>query len=231
MRHDNVRLVCGEDAVSGRFALFANTQSLEDYLQAEMPVPIVPRYNIAPTTPVLAKTSTGITFFQWGLVPAWSRDIRIGNRLFNARVETVTEKTSFRHAFVRRRCLLPASGFYVWQTRGEHKQPWFCHLDEPLFCFAAVWEHWQDGMGNELQSCALLTLPSTGIMERLSERMPVVIREERFKDWLDHGDENTDMAFDCIADLDESFRVHEVSTQVNSTRNEGSDLIKPVETD
>ena len=214
----------------GRFVLASSAQAIAEYLQAEVPDRFVSRYNIAPTTPVLAQTGSGLTFFRWGLVPAWAKDTAIGNRMFNARAETILQKPSFKNAFRRRRCLLPASGFYEWHQESGIKQPYFCHLDQALFSFAGIWEHWQDAQGNELQSCAILTTEAVGELARIHHRMPVVIRDERHADWLDHHTESSETAVDCISQLDSGFKIYPVSTMVNVSRNDSVELINSVET-
>ena len=213
----------------GRFALESSAEAIADYLGTSPPEVFVSRYNIAPTTPVIARTDKALTFFRWGLVPAWAKDIRSSYGMFNARAETITEKPSFRNAFKRRRCLIPASGFFEWTVEGGNKQPYFCHLQQRLFSFAGIWELWQDGQGNELQSCAILTTAAIGEMATIHQRMPVVIRDELHQEWLDHRDESTSQAMDCIAQLNSDFQLHAVSTEVNSARNDSPSLIRPLE--
>lgn len=214
----------------GRFVLESSAEAIAEYLDSEIPPVFASRYNIAPTTPVLARTSGSLTFLRWGLVPAWAKDIKLGNRMFNARAETVTEKPSFKNAFKRRRCLIPASGFYEWHRQDGQKQPYFCHINKSLFNFAGIWERWQDAEGNELQSCAILTTEAVGEMQTVHHRMPVVIRDNNKKDWLNHQSESTALAMDCIADLNHDFEVYRVDSLVNSTRNDSSNLILPVQT-
>jgi len=212
----------------GRFALASSAEAIADYFDCDPPAQFAPRYNIAPTTPVLARAASGLTFYRWGLVPSWAKEISFGNRMFNARAETVAEKPSFRAAFRRRRCLVPATGFYEWQKKGEYKQPYFCHLNHRLFSFAGIWEYWQDGAGNELQSCAILTTAAVGTMAQIHQRMPVVIRHQHHASWLDHHLESTDEAMACIADMNADFEIYAVSQQVNNSRHEGAALIEPV---
>jgi putative SOS response-associated peptidase YedK len=214
----------------GRFALASSPQAMAEYLQGDVPDSFVSRYNIAPTTPVLAKTSSGITFLRWGLIPSWSKDMAIGNRLFNARSETILQKPSFKNAFKRRRCLIPASGFYEWHLESGIKQPYFCHIDKALFSFAGIWEHWQDAQGNELHSCAILTTQAVGEIAAIHQRMPVVIRDELHNDWLNHANESTQAALDCISQLNSEFHIYPVSTMVNASRNDSAELINPVKT-
>jgi len=212
----------------GRFALESSQQAIAGYLDCDPPALFASRYNIAPTTPVLARSAAGLTFFRWGLVPGWAKDIAFGNRMFNARAETITEKPSFRHAFKRRRCLIPASGFYEWHKQGDIKQPYYCHLNHKLFSFAGIWERWQDAEGNELQSCAILTTQAIGELQTIHQRMPVVIRQENHAAWLRHNSESTDEAMDCIAQLDADFAIYPVSSRVNSSRNDDAELLQPV---
>ena len=212
----------------GRFALESSAEAIAEYLQAAPPKVFASRFNIAPTTPVLARTDSKLTFFRWGLVPSWAKDVKVGYRMFNARAETITEKPSFRNAFRRRRCLIPASGFYEWKQESGDKQPYFCHVNHRLFTFAGIWEQWQDGMGNELQSCAILTTEAIGAMAAIHQRMPVIIRDELHQPWLDHGNESTGEAMDCIAELNSDIEVYPVSQQVNSTRNDSPQLVQAI---
>lgn len=207
----------------------ANAEDLAQYLATEVPTPYVPRFNIAPTTPVLALTAQGLTFFSWGLVPSWSKDVHIGSRMFNARSETVAEKPSFKNAYKRRRCLIPASGFYEWKAEQGGKQPYFCHLERPIFSFGGIWEHWSDSMGNELQTCSILTMESRGPMRELYARMPLVIPENLRDLWLDHSDENTDRGQYCLQHSDSDFTMYAVSRQVNSAGNDSADLLRKME--
>lgn len=213
----------------GRFALEASAEAIAAYYKTDAPEVYAQRYNIAPTTPVLAKTEKELTFFSWGLVPSWARDVSMGNRMFNARSETVAEKPSFRTAFKRRRCLVPATGFYEWKPEASGKQPYFCHLDHRLFSFAGIWEHWQDNMGNEMQTCAILTTESTGAMREVHDRMPVVIRDELHAVWMDHHDENTQRAQACIDECDRDFSVYRVAKKVNAARYDSADLVRPLD--
>jgi putative SOS response-associated peptidase YedK len=210
----------------GRFGLIAQRQTLADYLGAQVPAVYTARYNIAPTTPVMAKTARGLDFFSWGLVPSWAKDISFGNHVFNARAETVADKPSFRNAFKRRRCLVPASGFYEWANEGGAKQPYFCHLEQELFCFAGLWELWQDGNGNEWRSCCILTTEAAEAMSRIHHRMPVVLPESLHATWLDHGDERSSAPAHCIHERRHDFLLRPVSTRVNNSRNDSPQLIE-----
>ncbi len=169
----------------GRFFLDARAGDIVEHYNAPPPDMFAPRYNIAPTTPVLAHCDEKIHLYRWGLVPSWAKDVTFGNRMFNARAETVAEKPSFRNAYKRRRCLLPANGFYEWRLEDGRKQPYCCHIDKQLFSMAAIWEHWQDAEGNEIQSCAVLTTGARGEIRALHHRMPVYIAPSDYEAWLD----------------------------------------------
>jgi putative SOS response-associated peptidase YedK len=175
----------------GRFGLFASGEELaERYPFVEIP-PLDPHYNIAPTQSVatVRATSTGhqLRFLRWGLIPSWASDPAIGNKLINARAETVAQKPSFRSAFKQRRCLIPASGFYEWQKAGTgRKQPYFIRpLDAGLFSLAGLWEAWHDPRGETVETCTILTTEANELMRPLHDRMPVILGTESERLWLD----------------------------------------------
>lgn len=212
----------------GRFFLDSSIGEIVEHYNAPPPDLFSARYNIAPTSPVLARTDTNLTFFRWGLIPSWSKDLSMGNRMFNARAETVAEKPSFRQAFRRRRCLVPATGFYEWRLQNGRKQPFCCHIDHRLFSMAAIWERWQDAEGNQLQTCAVLTTEAKGDMRDIHIRMPVYIDPANYQGWLDCRSEKTDVAEDLIRETNPQYQYYAVSTAVNNSRHEGKDLIVPL---
>ena len=213
----------------GRFFLDARAGEIIEHYQMPPPDLFAPRYNIAPTTPVLALRDKGFGLYRWGLIPSWAKDPAIGNRMFNARGETVAEKPSFRSAYRRRRCLVPANGFYEWRLENGRKQPYVCHRDGELFSLAGIWEHWQDADGNEIDSCAIITTDAQGEMRELHERMPVYIPPDGYADWLDCKDENTARADELLRGTKPDYGFYAVGTAVSNSRNEGPDLIKPLE--
>ncbi len=178
---------------------------------------------------MLALNARGFDLYRWGLIPSWAKDPAIGNRMFNARGETVAEKPSFRSAYRRRRCLVPANGFYEWRLENGRKQPYVCHRDGELFSLAGIWEHWQDAAGNEIDSCAIITTDAQGEMRELHDRMPVYIPPEGYADWLDCRDENTERADELLRSTNPDYSYYPVGTAVSNSRNEGPDLIKPLE--
>ena len=162
----------------------------------------LPRYNIAPSQPLLAVVASAspesgslqrrATYFRWGLVPAWRKVFQGG--WINARAETAAEKPAFRAALRRRRCLIPADGFYEWTGSGKPRQPYWIHLREktpsgwrkqPVFAFAGIWERWQGSEGTVVETCAILNTTANRLMQVLHERMPVILSEQDYECWLD----------------------------------------------
>lgn len=213
----------------GRFFLDIPVGDIAEHYNAPPPDIFSARYNIAPTTPVLARTDAGLTFFRWGLIPSWAKDLSIGNRMFNARAETVAEKPSFRQAFKRRRCLIPANGFYEWRSENGYRQPYCCHVDKGLFSMAGIWELWQDAEGNQIQSCSIITAEASGAMRDIHTRMPVLIEVDNYTQWLDCRSERTDFAATLVNNPPAAYQYYAVSTAVNNSRHEGRDLIEQIE--
>lgn len=152
-----------------------------------------PRFNIAPTQPVIAirclATGAGqrqAVWLRWGLVPHWAEDPKIGNRLINARSETVATKPAFRMALRRRRCLVLADGFYEWKKEGSVRQPSFIRFrDDRVFAFAALWDAWEGAEHGAVESCTLLTTQPNAVVAPLHDRMPVILPPEHYAIWLD----------------------------------------------
>ena len=213
----------------GRFFLDAQAGEIIEHYNAPPPDLFTARYNIAPTTPVLAFDGGKMDLYRWGLIPSWAKDLSMGNRMFNARAETVAEKPSFRNAYKRRRCLVPANGFYEWRLENGRKQPYCCHIDHSLFSMAGIWEHWHDAEGNEIQSCAVITTEAAGAMAELHQRMPVYIAPRDYQTWLDCGSEQTEAADRLLRETAPDYQFYAVNTTVSNSRNEGPDLIKPME--
>jgi putative SOS response-associated peptidase YedK len=148
------------------------------------------RYNIAPTqsVPVIVEADGGrfLDAMQWGLVPAWAKDPGIGNKMINARAETLPEKPSFKVALSRRRCILPVDGFYEWKTEGNARQPMHIRRkDGELFAFAGLWEEWQQPDGTPLRTCTVITTTPNAVMEPIHNRMPAILLPDDEATWLD----------------------------------------------
>lgn len=193
-----------------------------------------PRYNIAPTQPVPVVTfEQGVRHFKlmrWGFIPAWVKDPRKFPLLINARAETVLTKPAFQNAIKRRRCLIPADGYYEWQQIADRKQPLFIHRrDGEPFGFAAVMETWLGANGEELDTVAIVTAAAGSELAGLHDREPVTIAPEYFARWLDcRGDETDDAVALLGPSRDGEFTWHPVSTKVNKTANDDAQLILPI---
>lgn len=151
-----------------------------------------PRFNIAPTQPVDVVIENGVRtleMMRWGLVPAWAKDPSIGGKLLNARAETLLEKPSFRTALARRRCLIPADGFYEWQRQGKSRQAMHIHLPgDALFAFAGLYDEWTSPDGSPLRTCTVITVAPNALMAPIHDRMPAILRPENEAAWLIGGD-------------------------------------------
>ena len=223
----------------GRYTVRAHARKLVERFRAEIAdaagIGLFPRYNVAPSqpVPVVIVPSSGVerrlTKMRWGLVPSWSKDANSG--IINARSETVATKPSFRNGFKRRRCLIPADGFYEWKAIGEKtKQPFYIRMaDEEPFGFAGLWEHWQDANGNELETCAIITTAANELMATIHDRMPVIIDPTDYDRWLDHHDEDTVRVVDLLRPYPaDAMIATPVSTYVNKPQNEGPRCVAPI---
>ena len=191
---------------------------------------LAPSYNIAPTQMVAAIIFDDVKQLvplKWGLIPSWADDPAIGNRMINARAETITEKASFKNAFKKRRCLVAADGFYEWKKVGDSKRPYFIRLKSGRpFGFAGLYENWTSPDGERISSCAIITTEANEFMQPIHNRMPVILSKGEEDLWL-AGGEN-----DLLALLkpypSENMEAYEVSRIVNSPSNNSSDCIKPI---
>ena len=223
----------------GRFALATDENAIveEFSLQTTFLPPTIelaPRYNIAPSQPILTiyqntNKDRQATHFQWGLVPSWAKEAKIGAKMINARSETVAEKPSFRAAFKRRRCIIPASGFYEWQKTADSKQPIYIHpQDAAHFAFAGLWERWQSPDGSILQTCTILTTRPNELMTPIHNRMPVILEPEDYADWLE-PEEKPQLGLHLLRPFPaERMATYPVSKLVNNPRNESPDCIVPL---
>lgn len=182
----------------GRFTLTETPRKLTEYFDLSGDLDFSPSWNIAPTAlinSIIADENENrhLKLMHWGLIPSWAKDKTIGNKLINARGETVSSKPSFRNAFKRRRCLIPASGFYEWKTENGKKRPWYFSLKsgEPM-AFAGLWETWSPKDGEEIKSCCIITTKANSFMEPIHDRMPVILNPEQWTLWLSQHE--------CLAD-------------------------------
>lgn len=191
-----------------------------------------PNYNCAPTQmlPVISNDQPrGLSRYRWGLIPFWAKDASIGNRLINARGETIASKPAFKNAFKRRRCLVPADAFYEWlkPDKGKLKIPFRIVLkNQPVFSMAGIWEEWKDPAGEPVRSFSIITTSPNALMAEIHDRMPVILPKEREEIWLNATDEAElqEMLKPFPAALMDAYRISE---KVNSPRNNSPDIIIP----
>ena len=216
----------------GRFAFYSPSEAAAALFGVAGTVDLKPRYNIAPTQNVAAIRNAGddrreIASLRWGLVPFWAKDPSIGNRMINARAETVAEKPSYRAAYRHRRCIVLADGFYEWQRDGNVKTPYFISLASGNpFGLAALWENWTDKeTGESLQTTTLITTAANDFMKPLHHRMPVVLEATTAGEWLAGSNE----LIDDVDAITPPLQAWPVDRRVNNARNEGEDLISAVD--
>jgi putative SOS response-associated peptidase YedK len=196
--------------------------------------PLRPRYNIAPSQLIAtiqhsAVGSNALSWRQWGLVPSWSKDPRMGGRLFNARSETAFEKPSFRSAWKRRRCLVVADGFYEWTPRNRDHQPYhFRPADDLLLALAGLHEQWQGEGGEIIDSCTVLTTAASADLEGVHHRMPVILAAENFEAWLSLDSDPDDLRGLMRSAPQGTLVKQAVGRAVNSPRNDDPGCLSPV---
>ncbi len=226
----------------GRFVSATPPDQVATYFGTEAPEAVLePRYNVAPTNDVYAVLADGRTrhldAFHWGLVPSWAKDPKIGSRMINARAETLAEKNAFKASFKRRRCLIPADGFYEWkrhptEPKGK-KQPFFIHRpDGEPYAFAGLWEVWRgpDKDQEPLRSCTIITTSPNRPMTAIHDRMPVILPRETWETWLDRDTDDLELLGRLLVPSSPRLiTMHAVSTGVNNVRNQGPHLAEEVD--
>ncbi len=225
----------------GRFVSSSPPDELAAYFGAQ-PVAetaLEPNFNVAPTQDIYAvvedEGARHLDAFFWGLVPSWAKDVKIGARMINARAETLADKSAFKPSFARRRCLVPADGFYEWKKLGTgakpKKQPMFIRrADGAPIAFAGLWSVWRgpDKDQPPLRSVTIVTTTPNGTMAPIHDRMPVILPEDVWSTWLDRDNEDIDsLARLLVPVADDAITVTPVSTEVNNVRNNGPQLIEP----
>jgi len=196
-----------------------------------------PRYNIAPGQTVAAvicdpeRSPHELVRLRWGLIPSWAKDPKIGYRTINARGDTVATKPSFRAAFKRRRCLIPADGFYEWKKiDAKHKQPYLITREKNRpFAFAGLFEHWTSPDGSVIDSCTIITTDANEPMSAVHDRMPAILAEEDYDRWIDPSQQAAAELQELIRPApDDLLQFTPVSTVVNNPRNENPECVRPV---
>jgi len=220
----------------GRFTLTVDPGQIQAAFPGiEVPRELPPRYNIAPTQPVAVIPNDGkarLDYYLWGLIPSWAKDTQIGNRMINARAETLAEKPAFRAAFRRRRCLVLADGFYEWRADAltKRKTPMYIQLEsrEP-FGFAGLWEIWTSGDGSEVRSCTIITTEPNQLITPIHNRMPVIIPPDNYEQWLAPQELPLQQLQSMLVPYPAGEMVaYPVSRLVNSPENDVPDCVLPV---
>ncbi|MEM6575784.1 MAG: SOS response-associated peptidase [Pseudomonadota bacterium] len=215
----------------GRYFINTLPETLAEQFMVKTPIDLASSYNVAPThlCPVVVgdpEDGKKLIDAHWGLVPFWAKDRKIGSRMINARIETAASKPAFRAAYKRRRCVVPATGFFEWVRTSSHKVP---HAivpgDQPMFGFAGLWESWRDPEDETLLSFTIVTTEAHGPISELHHRMPVMLDAPLMEHWL--AGEPVDLAAVTAAAPTLKARFFPISTAVNSVRNNYPELLEP----
>jgi putative SOS response-associated peptidase YedK len=219
----------------GRFTLTVNpAEQQEPFNNFTFPEKFAPRFNIAPTQPILAIPNDDkftADFFVWGLIPMWAKDPNIGNRLINARAETLPEKPAFRGSLKYKRCLILADGFYEWKTveGKKSKTPFFIHMkDRKPFAFAGLWDSWNSPEGSQIKTCTIITTEPNGLMSLLHNRMPVILHPRDYDKWLDPSAQTPEQLMPLLKPFPaEGMDAYPVTPLVNKPANDIPELVIP----
>jgi putative SOS response-associated peptidase YedK len=214
----------------GRYTLQVSPAELAEIFAVLETIEWSPRYNIAPTQTVAAvrpaEQGSGreLALLKWGLIPSWGKDAKIASSLINARADTVATKPAFRAALRKKRCLIPADGFYEWRAvpGQKTKQPYFIRVrDVPVFAFAGLWEHWINPQGTRMDTCTIITTDANELMRQIHTRMPVILDPADYACWLDRDRQDPQEALPLLKPFPaEKMQLVPVSTLVNSPRND-----------
>ena len=220
----------------GRFVLVADPNVIQQAFNLDPAgvVDFAPRYNIAPTqyVPVITNEHPqALSLLKWGLVPSWAKEEAIGNKMINARADGIAEKPSFRNAFKRRRCLVPATGFYEWQKGdGKTKTPMYIQVKgQAVFAMAGLWEVWHSPHGDEVRTFTIITTDANEFMTPIHNRMPVILHKSDYAQWLDPREVPAETLQPLLRPFDaDKMTAYEVSRAVNTPSIDEPDLIQPV---
>jgi putative SOS response-associated peptidase YedK len=218
----------------GRYVITSAPEAIKALFRYQALPNFPPRFNVAPSQPIpivrLADGKRQFALVRWGLLPSWVKDPKTFTLLINARGESVIDKPAFRAAMKRRRCLIPADGFYEWQADGSRKQPYFIRLKsgQPM-AFAGLWECWTGPNGEELETAAIVTTEANRALGHIHDRMPVILAPDAFDLWLNCAEVDAQTAAALIAPAPDSlFEAYPVSTDVNRVANDNAKLVEPV---
>jgi putative SOS response-associated peptidase YedK len=221
----------------GRYSRSADAGELIRHygLAPDESLALTPRYNIGPgqeATVIVQEERPRLELMRWGLVPSWAKDERSGFHAINARAETIAQKPMFKESLTRRRCLIPADGYYEWMKKGRQKMPWRFMLNSGgTFSFAGLWDAWQKPDGQTLYTFSIITTKANELAHKVHDRMPVILHQQDEARWLGGGDD-----LGLITSLlqpypSDQMRCYSVSPAVNSIANQGPELIKPLESE
>jgi len=214
----------------GRFNLIATKLQIMEHFSLQGLPDYQPDYNIPPGQKIVSVVrledgSNKAVNLHWGLIPSWSKDPKISSHLINARAETLTEKPSFRNAYQHRRCLVPATGFFEWQSTETGKRPYHIHQPEcALFAFAGLWEHWEHQQ-ETVYSCTIITTAANDKIAPIHDRMPVIITSDFYNRWLDKKNTAVDMAEFLVADAYSTMQLTPISTRINNPLHNDADCL------
>jgi len=219
--------MCGRISTAG-----LSEDSLQTHFGLGDTPPFRKSYNLAPTLQLPAirerhQTRT-LSTLRWGLIPHWAKDREIARHTFNARIETLTQKPSFRDAIKSKRCIIPASGFYEWHKLDSRKQPYYIYrADGTPLAFAGLWDRWLDcETGESIESCSIVTQPAAGMMAEIHERMPAILEPEHFAVWLDPEFKEPHILQDILKAEAHDLAMYAVSGYVSNSRNDGEKCIE-----
>ena len=220
----------------GRYTLKSPVERLAEKFHLTDALSLKPRYNIAPSQPVAVvrrlpdNSDRKLVMLRWGLIPAWVKDSTSGAQPSNAKAETAAEKPMFRDAFRRRRCLVPADGFYEWRQEDMRKQPvYICMKDREPFAFAGLWEHWENQDGQAIESCTILTTEPNDLLKPIHNRMPVILDPKDYDLWLDPGVRDAGKLRPRLGPYPpEDMNAYPVSLRVNNPLNDDPACIEPI---
>jgi len=231
--------VCGRYTSTSTSEQVAAFFAAEEVKTEELPL----RYNVAPSQLVYAiaerrrtddQPQRQLGSFRWGLVPSWAKDPSIGNRMINARAETLSSRNAYKRALVRHRCIIPADAFYEWQIRElegkRQKAPYVIrHRDGSPLAFAGLWEVWHDAEDQPLRTCVIITTEANRLLAPIHDRMPVVLPPDAWDEWLDPENQDVSRLQKLLVPAPaKEFEAYEISTLVNNVRHEGPELIEPI---
>ncbi len=220
----------------GRFGLWPDPQEVQSHFQLQEPLPLGPRYNIAPGQEILAigQDSNQVrkpSMLHWGLIPHWAKEAKTGYKMINARAESLWAKPAYKAAAKRRRCLIPASCFFEWKRKEQGAKQPYCIRPKngELFAFAGIWEHWEDSQsGQVINSCAIVTTQANEAVSELHDRMPVIVSPADYDVWLDRRVEQPENLQDLLEPSPNGeLAMYPVSTEVNSPKNDHPGVIEP----